>query len=441
MTPTELLAYARGQAVEFVDLRYRDGGRHWQHVTLALEQVDERSLGAGVACEEPDRAATVRLRPALETAFIDPFCQHPTLALVCDPVDAETGADLELAPRAVARRAAAYLTSTGVADKSLWLAELRFFVFDQASFEQTMSGAHYRVDSRDGAWQRGRAEPDNLGLQPGVGEAARRLPPADSLHNLRAEMAAALAECRVPVRGHSRPPATGGQAQIDLTAAELVRAGDTLLIAKYVIRNVAARHGKVATFMPYPLFGEAGGRLGVHLSLDRQGQMVLGRAGEGGLSDAGRWAVGGLWRHTAGLLALTSPTTNAFRRPPAADEAAAPAGRRADWVGWRRADLTCDPYLALSALLMAALDGIAESAEPGGLEDGPAGGAGRAASRQRPATLEAALQALEGDQAYLLKGGVFSKRLIEAWLRGRRDEAAAVAVRPHPQEFCLYFGL
>jgi len=431
MTPEELVELAREHEVEFVDLRYMELPAACAHVTIPVAEFTAPRVAGGFACGG-DR----RLVPDAESAFLDPFCQHPTLALLCDSRDARTGRDDPRDPRAVARRAERYLTTSKIADAAHCAADVQFFVFDQAVYEQGLHTARYKVDSREGAWRRGRDEADNLGTQLRIGEGHGALMPADSLQNLRSEMVAALSACGVPVRAHRHGPATGGQATISLQPAPLLRLADRLMICKYVVRNVAARHGKVATFMPQPLFGERGSGLPIGLSLLKDGQPLLGTAGQ---SDQGRWALGGWRRHAASLLALTCPTTNSYRRLAAelggtGGDAALFAPADADaagWIGFTAADLSCNPYLACSALLLAALDGIVQRTEPGSLP-----------ACLPPVTLDAALAALESDHAYLQAGDVLTADWLGTWIaQKRRDEIAALRVRPHPYEFCLYFDV
>ena len=314
---------------------------------------------------------------------------------------------------------------------------MQFFVFDQVCYEQSMNAAHYRVDSREGVWRRGQDHADNLGTQLRAGEAARPLPPADSLHNLRSEMVAALTACGVACRAHQHGAATGGQMQITLAPAPLVQFADRVTIAKYVMRNVAARHGKVATFMPQPLHGECGSGLPVRLSLWKGEEPHLPGAA-GGSIEIGRSAVGGWQHHAASLLALVCPTTNSYKRLFAgADSSWQPTCSRSDaqapteWIEWRAPDPSCNPYVAGSALLLAALDGI---------QAGPAAGATPAPGL--PTSLEGALLALEADHQYLLREGVFSEEVLREWVRHKLEhDVRPLRACPHPYEFCLYFDV
>lgn len=460
MPGEELFEVARSSDAEFLDLRYLEFPGVVRHVTVTAAHLQQQgcypNAGApgNLICE-----AGQTLVPVPGTAYVDPFCQHSTVAVQCDVKDAHTGQDCQDDLRAVARRAEACLRATGLADRADFAPLLEFFIFDQVYFEQTTNAAAYRVESREGHWRQGRAEPDNLGTQFAPGDGPGQLPPSDSLHNLRSEMSAALAACGVPVGSHCRSAATGGHGALDLQPAPLLQMADRLLTAKYVIRNVAARHGKVATFMPKPLFGDAGSGMPTRLALCKGTQPLPGGTPGGPLSDVHRWAVGGLLAHTPSLLALVCPTTNSFRRFVPGSTAPArltyshgdPASVVAvplccpasapDWIEFRAPDACCVPHLALPAILLAALDGIEQKLDPGPATDQPGAlpGALQAPAPARPASLDEALQALEADHTYLLRGAVFTESLIRRWIEHKRNEAEALRARPHPYEFCLYF--
>lgn len=459
MNIDEFFAAAAAQQVELVDLRYTLFPGVRRHRTVVLGELKQdcgpgRVAGASALLRDGRRL----LSPVPDTAFLDPFGQHPTLVATCDVNDALTGRPDPDDLRAVARRAQAHVQSTGVADRADFAPRVEFFVFDQALYDQSINAARYFVDSREGAWRRGRDDPDNLGVQPRPGAAAGLLPPADSLHNLRSEMLAALSACGVRVGGHQRATATGGQATIELRPAPLPGAADALTTTKYIVRSVAARHGKVVTFMPKPLFGDEGSGMPTRLALWRDGRPLFPERSPVGLSDVGRWALGGLLTHMRSLLAFVCPTTNSYKRlvpdfgaptrcawshddvtaavrAPLIDPDCA-----ADWLDVRTPDPSCDPYLAYSAMLMAVLDGIAHHREPGATIDVPAQASTPVSGPILPGSLDEALRALETDHAYLLEGGVFTTDLIQRWVTHKwENEVRPVQRRPHPHEFCLYF--
>jgi glutamine synthetase len=462
MTPEDLQHLAREHAVEFVDLRFIEFPNHWRHLTVPVDDLTLQWIGKGFGFDSASlHDAGKVLVPVPETAFLDPFFQHPTLSVICDVREPVTGRELPLDPRGVAKRAEQRLRDSGVADSVLLGPELEFYIFDQASYEQGMAGAHHRVDSREGAWRRGRDEPDNVGTQIRPGEASCVLPPFDSMHNLRSEMVAALNACGIECTGHHHASATGGQSTIDLRPAGLVEMADKLVTAKNVIRNVAARHGKVATFMAKPLYGEAGSGLHTHLSLWKGGQPVLSGDNPAGLSDVGLWAVGGLLHHAPTLLAWACPTTNSYKRLVGGHAAPLrqvythhnPWGlvrvplvrgdQAVNWLEFRAPDPTCNPYLAFAAIIQAVLDGIEQKRDPGppidhDLDELSPAEAARCA--KLPCTLGGVMLHLEADGGYLQAGGVFSHELVSSWIGQKRaTEIAALDARPHPYEFCLYF--
>ncbi|MEW6200042.1 MAG: hypothetical protein AB1601_15435 [Planctomycetota bacterium] len=461
MNIDEFFTAAAAQQVELVDLRYTLFPGVRRHRTVVLGELKQDG-GPGRAADASTLLRDGRrlLSPVPDTAFLDPFCQHPTFAVTCDVNDTLTGRPDPDDLRAVTRRAQSHLQSTGVADRADFAPRVEFFVFDQALYDQSINTARYFVDSREGAWRRGRDDPDNLGLQPRPGAAAGLLPPADSLHNLRGEMLAALTACGVRVGGHERAPAGGGQTAIELRPAPLLTAADALTTTKYIVRSVAARHGKVVTFMPKPLFGDDGSGMSTRLALWRDDRPLFPGRSPTGLSDVGRWAMGGLLSHMPSLLAFVGPTTNSYKRlvpdfgaptrcawshddmtaavrAPLIDPNCA-----ADWLDVRTPDPSCDAYLAYSAILMAALDGIAHHRDPGAAIDVPTQASTPVSRPILPGSLDEALKALETDHAYLLAGGVFTTDLIQRWVTHKwENEVRPVQRRPHPYEFCLYFDV
>lgn len=430
----ELIELARYHQVEFVDLRFTDLLGVGRHVTLHVEQFSKDGLDAGFPMDLECCAGPRRLVPVPATAHLDPFAQHPTLALICDVRTAAGDEDADDDPRAIARRAAAL----ELADQIQLAADVELFVFDQACFDQGLHAARYQVDSREGPWRRGWDDADNLGTQIARGDGAGRLPPADSLHHLRAELALALKECGVGCRGHQRGPATAGQIRLSLAPAPLLTVADHVMTCKYVARNIAARHGKVATFMPQPLFGERGS--GMTLAI-----RVHGHDGH-----TRRHVAGGLLAHLDSLMALTCQTTNSYRR--LAPENGGPWLRavgtsgsavvrdNADALSFRAIDSCCNPYLAFAAVLAAGVDGVARRIEPGSWPDADAG-AGEARSPV-PATLAEALAALRADHAYLLHADIFRTDMLMAWIERKWSrEVEVFRARPHPHEFSLYFDL
>ncbi len=467
-SPESVLKLIRESQVEFVDLRFLDFPGLWQHLTVPARELTLQSFvdgfgfdGSSIRGWQAINESDMLVIPVSETAMIDPFYQHTTLGMICNIQDPITRQRYSRDPRSVARKAEEYLRSTGIADAAYFGPELEFFVFDQACYDQGMNHAHYKVDSREGVWRRGRDEPDNLGYQLRAREGYFPLPPADSMHNLRSEMVTVLEQCGIEVETHHHEVATGGQMEIDMRHDSLVRMGDKVMTYKYIVKNVAARHGKVATFMPKPLLGDNGSGMHTHFSLWKGQSPLFWGDRYAELSETALWAIGGLIRHARSLVALTNPTTNSYKRLVPGFEAPVnliyssrnrsaliripmyqhnPKTKR---IEFRCPDPSCNPYLAFSAMVMAALDGIENRIDPGPATDRnlyELEAAELSEFGQTPGSLDEALRALEEDHAYLLKGGVFTEDVIHYWIRYKMEnEVEALRVRPHPYEFCLYF--
>ena len=459
MSPETVLDLSREHDVEFLDLRFTDYSGRWQHVTapaagLTPERLEQGFRVTGQAADAPVLLAV----PDGRTARLDPFCQYATLGVICDLKDAASGADYIFDARAAARRSAALLGTSAHCDEMRVGFRLEFFIFDQACFDQGVNGASYRVEAAEGAWRRGRNEPDNLGQQARPGAAALRIPPADAQANLRSEMAIALDEAGVAVVGHARGTASGGQAVIELAPLPLLAAADALMLAKYTMRNVAARHGKVVSFMPKPLFGEPGSGLALALEYTKDEALPIDPSG---LSDAGRAVVGGLLSHAAGLAAFGNPTTNSYKRllndADAAVNLLYSSVNPAAFVHLRRhgggapplvlaaPDASANPYLLLSGCCVAALDGLERRLDPGEPFErnlAELALAERAGLQTTPLSLEEALAGLQHDLEAFTRGGVFSADVLNHWISMKmNEEVLALAKRPTPSEFCMYFDV
>ena len=471
MTPEQVLEQAKENNIEFVDLRFLDLPGRWQHLTVPVEELTLQSFTNGFGVDgsamrgwQAINESDMLIIPVPDTAIIDPFCQHPTLSLICDIQDPLTRQRYSRDPRSVARKTVDYMRSTGIADRAYFGPEVEFFIFDQVCYDQGMNYAHYKVDSREGTWRRGRDEPDNLGNQLRPQEGCFPVPPADTMHNLRGEMVAVLEQCGIHVETHHHELATGGQAEIDMRFDELVHMGDKMMLYKYILKNVAARHGKVVTFMPKPLYGDNGSGMHTHFSMFKGDQPLFHDKDKyAELSDLGRWSIGGLIEHAGAVLAFTNPTTNSYKR--LVPGFAAPVNLiwsmrnrsafvripmyqhnpKTKRIEFRCPDSSCNPYLAFSAILMAALDGIERQLDPGPAIDENVCDLPPerlADIGQTPASLEAALTALDQDHEFLLKGGVFTEDVIRCWIQYKTDnEVAQLRSRPHPYEFCLYFDI
>jgi glutamine synthetase len=354
-----------------------------------------------------------------------------------------------------------YLKSTGIADTCFIGPEAEFFVFDDVRFDQNSHEGYFHVDSSEAEWNRGRVESPNLGYKLRHKEGYFPCPPSDQLMNIRNEMMQTMIQCGIDVEAQHHEVATAGQCEIDMRFQNLVRMADQMCLYKYIVRNVARRHGKTATFMPKPIYGDNGSGMHTHISLWKEGVPLFGGSGYAGLSEIAMHALGGILRHAPALLALTNPTTNSYKRLVPGYEApvnlaysqrnrsascripmysASPKTKR---IEFRCPDPTCNPYLAFSAVLLAAIDGIQNKMSPGDpldrdIYDMPPEELANVA--KAPGSLDEALDALEQDQDFLLRGDVFTEDVIATWLRLKREkEIAPMRLRPHPYEFCLYF--
>jgi glutamine synthetase len=404
------------------------------------------------------------LVPDPNTAVIDPFTQHKTLNLNCFVNDPVTGESYSRDPRYVARKAEEYLTSTGLADTCYVGPEAEFFVFDDVRFDQNEHEGYYSIESVEAAWNTGRDENPNLGYKPRYKEGYFPVPPMDHFQDLRSEMILVLERVGVEIEIHHHEVGTAGQAEIDMRFDSLLRMADKLMLYKYVVKNVARHAGKTATFMPKPVFQDNGSGMHTHQSLWKGGEpLFYSEAGYAGISDMGRWYIGGLLTHAPAILAFSNPTTNSYKRLVPGYEAPvnlvysqrnrsaavriplysqSPKAKRLEF---RCPDPSCNPYLAFSAMLMAGLDGIQNRIEPPDpvdkdLYDLPPEELSKVP--QVPGSLDAVLSALEEDQAFLKAGGVFTDDLIETWVTYKREnEVDALRLRPHPWEFALYYDL
>jgi len=461
---------AEEQHVEMIDLRFLDFPGLWQHLTVPAKELTLQAFtngfgfdGSSIRGWQAINESDMLIIPVPASAIIDPFFQHTTLSMICDIQDPITRQRYSRDPRSVARKAEEHLRATGIADRACFGPELEFFIFDRVRYDQGINYGLYEVDSREGVWRRGRDEPDNLGNQLRAKEGYFPVPPADQFHNLRSEMVMVLLQCGIDVETHHHEVATGGQAEIDMRYAPLVEMGDRVMLYKYIVKNVAARHGKVATFMPKPLFGDNGSGMHTHFSLWKGDTPLFHGNRYAELSDLGLWAIGGLVRHAAALLAFTNPTTNSYKRLVPGFEAPVsliyslrnrsafvripmyqhnPATKRLEF---RCPDSSCNPYLAFSAILMAVLDGIENQLDPGPPMDRnlyDLTPAEKREIRHTPASLDEALVALQKDHEFLLKGGVFTEDVIHYWIEYKlENEVQALRCRPHPYEYCLYFDI
>lgn len=470
MTPREVLAMCREKDVRAVDLRFMDFPGLWQHFTIPVGKLDEDVFENGLGFDgssirgwQAINESDMLVIPQPGTAFLDPFAALPTLVMICNIQDPITREDYSRDPRNVARKAVNYLKSTGIADTCYIGPEAEFFIFDDVRFEQNAHEAYYHIDSIEGEWNRGRDERPNLGYKIRFKEGYFPVPPADQMMDLRNEMMQTMIDSGLDVEAQHHEVATGGQSEIDLRFAELVRMADQMMIYKYIIKNVAKKYRKTVTFMPKPLYGDNGSGMHTHISLWKGGQPLFAGGGYAGLSEMALHAIGGLLRHAPAILAFTNPTTNSYKRLVPGYEAPVnlaysqrnrsascripmySPNPKAKRVEFRCPDPSCNPYLAFSAILMAAIDGIQNKINPGQPLDKDIYDLAPEELKNVPKTpgsLEEALGALRADHDFLLRGDVFTADVIDTWIWYKMEkEVDAMRLRPHPYEFCLYYDM
>src|SRR5574339_810477 len=465
-TIAEVLEMAGG--VELVDLRFVDLPGTWQHFTIPVHRLTEAFFEDGIPFDgssirgfQEIHESDMLLKPAPDTAFVDPTAEIPTLVLSCNVFDPLTFEAYSRDPRYVALKAEDYLKSTGIADTAYFAPEAEFFVFDGVRYASNSHEAFYSIHSEEAWWTSERADGPNYGGQILPKRGYFPVPPTDTLQTLRSKFMLAMEKAGVPMDLHHHEVATAGQSEMSMTFTTLTRMADNLLLYKYIIRNVARQNGKTVTFMPKPLFGDNGSGMHVHSSLWKGDSNVFyEEGGYAGLSQNAKWYIGGILKHAPALLALTYPTTNSFRRLVPGFEAPVniaysqrnrsaicripvTKSTKAKRVEFRAPDASSNPYLCFAAIIMAGIDGILNRIDPGDpvdkdLYELPAEEA--KLIKQVPASLGAVLDALEADCDFLTKGDVFTSDMLDAYISYKRQvELDPVRLRPTPYEFTLYF--
>ncbi len=470
-SPADVIHRAREAGVQMVDVRFVDLPGTWQHFSMPVKQLSEELFREGIGFDgssirgfQAINESDMLLVADPATAFVDPCLQVPTLVLTCDVVDPMTGEPYSRDPRYVARKAEAYLKQTGIATTAYFGPEAEFYIFNSARFDQNAHEGYYHIDSEEGIWNSGSNGTPNLAHRPRHKEGYFPVPPVDRLQDLRSKIVLALMAAGVDVEVHHHEVGTAGQTEIDMRFTTLTRMADQMMMYKYIVKNVCHQHGYTATFMPKPLFGDNGSGMHVHMSLwQDDANLFFEPKGYALLSDAARWYIGGLIKHSPAILAFAAPTTNSYRRLVPGYEAPinlvysqrnrsaicripmyskSPKAKR---VEYRAPDPSCNPYLTFAALLMAGLDGVKRKIEPPkpmdvdlyDLEPEE-----RRHVKNTPGSLAESLAALEADHAFLLEGGVFTRDVIETWVAYKRTrEIDPVALRPHPYEFFLYYDV
>jgi len=461
--------------IQIIDLKFTDLPGLWQHFSIPPKDMVEfddlqGSIwvdgigfdGSSIRGFQEIQESDMILIPDPATARIDPACSVPTVSILCDIVDPVTRDPYTRDPRGIAKKAEAYLKSTGLADTSYWGPELEFFVFDDIRYDQNEHEGYYHIASIEGQWNTGSNTQPNLGYKPRYKEGYFPVPPHDTLQDIRSEMVIEMEKVGIPVEVHHHEVATAGQNEIDMRFTSLTQMADNVLWYKYIVKNVARKHGKVATFMPKPLFMDNGSGMHTHQSLWKNGKpLFFDQKGYALTSEMCRWYAGGLLRHAPALIAFCAPTTNSYKRLVPGYEAPvnlvfsarnrSAAARipmytsnpKAKRIEFRPPDPTANPYLAFSAMLMAGLDGVQTKMDPGApLEKNTYELSPREERRLKtvPGSLDESLRALEADNEFLRRGNVFTDDVIETWLSYKREnEIDPVRLRPHPWEFHLYF--
>ncbi|HET7355656.1 MAG TPA: type I glutamate--ammonia ligase [Nocardioidaceae bacterium] len=468
----ELLKYVRDEGVEMVDVRFCDLPGVMQHFTVPVSSFDEAVFtdglnfdGSSIRGFQAIHESDMSLFPDPGTAYLDPFREKKTLVVNFFIHDPLTGEAYSRDPRNIARKAQAYLKSTGIGDTAFFAPEAEFYVFDDVRFETKQNAGYYHIDSVAGAWNTGRVEEGgNRGYKVKYKGGYFPVPPVDHFADLRDEITVELERSGLIVERAHHEVGTAGQAEINWRFDELLASADNVMKFKYIVRNVAWRNGKTATFMPKPIFGDNGSGMHCHQSIWSDGApLFYDETGYAGLSDMARFYIGGLLKHAPSLLAFTNPTVNSYHRLVPGFEAPVNlvysqrnrsaciripitgSNPKAKRIEFRCPDPSANPYLAFSAMLLAGVDGIRNKIEPPqpidkDLYELPP--EEHAAVDTVPGTLSAVMDALEDDHEFLLEGGVFTPDLIETWIDYKRtQEIQPVAVRPHPHEFELYFDL
>lgn len=470
MTPAKVLAMAKEKGVRVVDFRFMDFPGVWQHFSVPLSELEESSFddgfgfdGSSIRGWQPINASDMLVVPDATTAKIDPFYKDSTLVLIGNIVDPITREAYTRDPRNIAKKAEAYLKQTGIGDVAFFGPEAEFFIFDDIRYSSERNSAFYSIDSAEATWNTGREEGPNLGYKPRHKEGYFPVPPSDKLQDVRSEMMLTLEDLNIDVECQHHEVATAGQAEIDMRFKPLLQMGDQLVWFKYVLKNVANRHGHTVTFMPKPLFEDNGTGMHTHISIWKGNKPLFAGDKYAGVSQEALWAIGGILKHCKAICAFTNPTTNSYKRLVPGFEAPvnlayssrnrsaairipmyspSPKAKR---IEFRTPDPSCNGYIAFSAMLMAVLDGIENKIDPGdpldkNIYDLPP--EELAEIESAPGSLEESLAALKEDNAFLQKGDVFTKDVIDKWIEYKTEnEINPVKLRPHPHEFFLYYDI
>ena len=471
MMPREVIEFVKKNKVEIVDFKFIDVPGLWQHFSISTSELNEELFSDGIGFDgssirgfQTIDESDMLLIPDPNTAILDPFTAIPTLSLICNVKDPVTEKSYTRDPRYIAQKAEKHLKSTGIADISYWGPEIEFYILDNVRFDQSYNYGFYYIDSEEGFWNSGSAERPNLGYKPRYKEGYFPVPPMDHLQDIRSEMLRTLEKVGVVMEIHHHEVGTAGQTEMDMRYTTLTKMADQVMLYKYVIKNVARKHGKTVTTMPKPIFMDNGSGMHTHQSLWKNGKnLFYDKKGYALTSDMARHYIGGLIKHAHALCAFIAPTTNSYRRLVPGYEAPINLvysqrnrsacvripmyfkSEKSKRLEFRTPDPSCNPYFSFAAQLLAGLDGVKNKIEPPPpidkdlyeLEPEEA-----AKVKSMPGSLDQALDALEKDHDFLLKGDVFTQDVIDTWIEyKRKKEVDAIRLRPHPYEFALYFDI
>jgi glutamine synthetase len=469
MTPKDVLEFAKKHDAKQLDLRFTDIPGLTHHISYPISQLSEDSFEEGFGIDGSSirgwaaiNESDMILIPDPTSVFMDPFSEIPTLVMLGDVKDPVTRQQYGRDPRYIAKKAELYLKNSGVADTSYFGAEAEFFIFDNIRFDQNQWSGFYFIDAEEGRWNSGRAD-NNLGYRPRYKEGYFPVPPTDHYQDLRSEMVQVMIKCGLHIECHHHEVATAGQCEIDQKFDTLVKSADNMILYKYVVRNVAYQYGKTVTFMPKPIFQDNGSGMHCHQSLWKEGKPLFAGDLYAGLSEMALYYIGGLLKHARALSAIIAPTTNSYKRLVPGYEApvnlayssrnrsaairipmysASPKAKR---IEFRPPDPSSNPYLAFAAMMMAGLDGVINKVHPGEPLDKDIYDLSPEEAKgipSMPASLDEALDCLEADHDFLLRGDVFTEEMLEAFIAyKRKNEVDAVRLRPHPYEFALYYDI
>jgi len=469
-SPQDVLSQIKDEGIELIDLKFTDIHGKWQHLTLTSDMIEEDSFTEGLAFDGSSirgwkaiNASDMSMVPDASTAWIDPFYKHKTLSMICSIQEPRSGEPYDRCPRALAQKALKYLDSTGIADTAFFGPEPEFFLFDDVRYDSKEGGCFYSVDTIEAPWNTGRIEEGgNLGYKIQYKEGYFPVAPNDTAQDIRSEMLLLMGELGIPTEKHHHEVAGAGQHELGMKFDSLINSADNVMTYKYVVRNVAKKYGKTATFMPKPVFNDNGTGMHVHQSLWKAGQpLFFGEGAYANLSQTARWYIGGIIKHARALNAFTNASTNSYKRLIPGFEAPViltysarnrSASIRIPYVMSDKArrievrfpDSTANPYLAFSAMLMAGLDGIKNKIDPGPSMDKDLFEISSEEEKMLPTVapgLDIALEALDKDRAFLKEGDVFTDKMIDSYIGLKYEDVQRLRQSTHPCEFEMYYSL